>query len=300
MSSEDPSRPRAPTVTPPADQESDGREVDAVDDVDEPRVWEPGEWSSRARHPAARGLDVRPAAGPEMPAFVALLAGCRPRRGGNRLPVGHPARGRAPRYERCRELPPDPERRDKMQRHRTRIAAAEALKRAELDGLLHWALGVMLDLTDERCSITYHSLATIGKAAGGQDERTVGSWLARLHELGWVQRRHRFKIEGGQVRGTSNEWRIDIPDHLRAERHAVAAAAAARTRKANKGKGSRYTPPARARQTDGPAQPPAYQANEAERPRPNERAESQRRAREARRNIQALKARAMRAKHVPP
>jgi hypothetical protein len=245
----------------------DDLDEDEDQDVDESRSWEPGEWSSRTRHPAAAGLKLRPAVGTSMVAVVAWLAGCwGPRRGGNRLPAGHPARGRTHRYERCRELPPDPERRDKHQRERTRIAANDALARGELDLCEYTALMALLDLTDKTCKVTYHQLETIGSEAGGYSRRTVCTWLARLRQRGWVQRAHRFTVgDGGQMVGTSNLWRIDIPAHLRAERYAAEQKRRgdAAARRAGPG---RYTPPARANGRGGSAkEPPDYWANEAQR-----------------------------------
>jgi hypothetical protein len=239
-------------------------------------------WSSRARHPAAAHLREQRAAGTAMVAVAAALTGrafvpkvtplgagvalIGRRRGGNRLPVDHPAYGRTHRYERCRQLPPDPEKRNRNQRHRTRVAAATALRLGELDKIEHEALMVMLELTDETCQVTYHGLEAIAEAAGGYGVRTVCGWLARLRQRGWLHRAHRFIVADGRVVGTSNQWRIDIPAHLRAERYAVEAQSRAKKRAetaARRGKSGRFTPPAHRGAPDGPG--PVYEDAEARR-----------------------------------
>lgn len=172
------------------------------------------------------------------------------RRGGNRLPEGHPARGRPPRYERCRALPDDPERRDRQQRERTRRAAAMALDAGELPRRAHAALMVLLDLTDQRCSVTWHSLATIGRAGGGYEARTAGRWMAELVELGWLHCQHRYRVVQGRYEATTNLWRIDIPDPWRQK---VLEAEGRRRKEAKAeqraGDARRYTPPRSSRPT---------------------------------------------------
>lgn len=174
----------------------------------------------------------------------------RGRHGGNHLAPGHKHRAWTPDYDRVREFPSDPERRDKWQRERTRRAASLALhERGELSKEEAHYLDVMLNLTNETCKITYHSLTAIGIAAGGAAAKTAGYWLGRLRTLGWVQARHRWKPVRSRIEATTNEWRIDIPEHLRAEVLEREAEKRARTREENRSKKpGRYTPKA----TSGP------------------------------------------------
>jgi hypothetical protein len=55
----------------------------------------------------------------------------------------------------------------------------------------------------------------------GAGARTAGRWMATLAGLGWVEAVHRHKVVNGEHWGTSNLWRFQIPDHLRAELHAA-------------------------------------------------------------------------------
>lgn len=136
-------------------------------------------------------------------------------RGGNRLPEGHPARGRPPAYERKRSLGPDTERRDRRQRERARRAAAMARERGELPGLLYTALSSLLDMSDDLCSPVWPALATIGRKCGGLDERTAGRHMAALKDLGWLDFVHRYRFRNGHIEGDTNLWRVDIPARYR-------------------------------------------------------------------------------------
>ena len=148
------------------------------------------------------------------------------RRGGNHLPPGHAARGRPPSYARIRSFGPDPERRDRHQRARTRRAVALAQARGQLSTTLAGVLGALLDASDDRVSDGWWCLATIarmvlGAEHYGEDEdagqRTAGRWMHELWELGWVEKVHRFRVVAGQCQATSNLWRVVIPAQLRAE-----------------------------------------------------------------------------------
>jgi hypothetical protein len=173
-------------------------------------------------------------------------------RGGNRLPPGHPARGRPPSYERCRSFGPDPERRDRNQRTRTRRAVALAQQRGQLSPLLAGVLAALLDASDQRLSESWWRLSTIARLVLGAErygedkragQRTAGRWMAELRELGWVERVHRYEVGRGQLRWTSNLWRFVIPEELRAEVEAVEdiARAKAQARRIPQG---RVAPPA--------------------------------------------------------
>jgi len=85
-------------------------------------------------------------------------------------------------------------------------------------------LGRLLDASDDHLTAGWWSLGWIARAVLGQDrygpdnvggQRTAGRWMAELHRLGWVQREHRFVVEAGRVRATSNLWRLVIPEPLR-------------------------------------------------------------------------------------
>ena len=188
----------------------------------------------------------------------------KPHRGGNRLPPGHPARGRPPSYQRCRSWGPDPERRDRNQRTRTRRAVALAQQRGQLSPLLAGVLAALLDASDQRLSESWWRLSTIARLVLGAErygedkragQRTAGRWMAELRELGWVERLHRYEVGRGQLRWTSNLWRFVIPEELRAEVEEVEdiARAKAQARRAPKG---RVTPPAVANATGAPTPPP--------------------------------------------
>ena len=182
-------------------------------------------------------------------------------RGGNQLPPGHPARGRPPSYQRCPSWGPDPERRDRNQRTRTRRAVALAQQRGQLSPLLAGVLAALLDASDQRLSESWWRLSTIARLVLGAErygedkragQRTAGRWMAELRELGWVERVHRYEVGRGQLRWTSNLWRFVIPEELRAEVEEVEdiARAKAQARHAPQG---RVTPPAGA----GAAQAPS-------------------------------------------
>ena len=183
------------------------------------------------------------------PAVTIVAVGRRSRRGGNRLrPQQYPVRG--PTYQRRRCFGADPERRDRNQRSRTRRAVAVALTRGELPDRLAAVLYQLLD----RCTDTLLCPAPDGGPAcsgwwseryihglifpdgddrtdeeanewGGGDTkrrgaRTAGRWMAELAQLGWVESIHRHRLVNGEISGTSNLWRLRIPDHLRGELHA--------------------------------------------------------------------------------
>ncbi len=67
-----------------------------------------------------------------------------------------------------------------------------------------------------------------GSRFAGPGARTAGRWMAALVAAGWVQVVHRHKVINGEHWGTSNLWRFQIPDHLRAELHAAEDASRAR------------------------------------------------------------------------
>jgi hypothetical protein len=143
-------------------------------------------------------------------------------------------------YRRRHQFPDDPERRDRRQRERTRIAADTAAAQGELPTELHRALMVLLAHTDDRCAgPIYPSLATIAREVHGPDHyddeggaRTAGRWLAALEARGWLHRVHRTRRRGdGTMQALSNAYRVDIPDHLRTERHALEDAKRARSTK---------------------------------------------------------------------
>jgi hypothetical protein len=174
--------------------------------------------------PVSASLEM---AAPQRPApsAGAVVEG-RPHRGGNRLPPGHAARGRPPSYARIRSFGPDPERRDRHQRARTRRAVALTQARGQLSTTLAGVLGALLDASDDRVSDGWWCLATIarmvlGAEHYGEDEdagqRTAGRWMHELWELGWVEKVHRFRVVAGQCQATSNLWRVVIPAELRAE-----------------------------------------------------------------------------------
>ena len=141
------------------------------------------------------------------------------RRGGNRLPVGHPARGRTHRYPRQRMLPEDHERRDRHQRERTRRAAIRAVGEGALTRSQHQILETLISFSDEHLTMVWPTLGTIGQRAGGLDERTVGRHMQALKELGWVAWNHRYKFVAGRIVADSNLWRVDIPPRYRAQLH---------------------------------------------------------------------------------
>jgi hypothetical protein len=166
----------------------------------------------------------------------------RSRRGGNRLPPDrYPRCG--PRYERSRSFGPDPEVRDKWLRGRMRQAIRLAQERGELSLRLAVVLERILEhVTNDTLVVTgpedgpvcsgWWKLATIHKmvyrgpddvvSVNGEDDsdenrcaRTACGWMAELGGLGWVERVHRQRIVNGVPCGTSNLWRIRMPDHIR-------------------------------------------------------------------------------------
>jgi hypothetical protein len=174
------------------------------------------------------------------------VVGARRQRGGNRLsPDRYPVRG--PSYERRRVFPDDPERRDRNQRNRTRRAVGMALTRGRLSDRLASLLSQLLDRCDDRllgpapddgaaCSgwwtlkyihdlilppdqVDDEEVADINEGEDVSDAgaRTAGRWMSKLDELGWVNSIHRHRPVYGEKWGTSNLWRIRIPDDLRAE-----------------------------------------------------------------------------------
>lgn len=155
-------------------------------------------------------------------------------RGGNRLPMGHPARAAAPgRYQRRRQFPLDYERRDRNQRERARRAARLAARRGELTATQYAALTALMDHSDRTLAgPIYPSLATLARDVHGPDRydpdaaaagaRTAGRWVAELDALGWLHRIHRTRRQpDGTVHAQSNAYRVDIPEHLRAEVEAL-------------------------------------------------------------------------------
>ncbi len=198
----------------------------------------------------------------------------RPRRGGNRLPPGHPARGRPPSYQRCRSWGPDPERRDRNQRTRTRRAIALAQQRGQLSPLLAGVLAALLDASDQRLSESWWRLSTIARLVLGAErygedkragQRTAGRWMAELRELGWVERVHRYEVGRGQLRWTSNLWRFVIPEELRAEVETVedTARAKAQARRVPQG---RVAPPGAPGAAEAPPPPEAGPSAEEAKP----------------------------------
>lgn len=180
-----------------------------------------------------------------------------PDRGGNRLSGTHPARGRAPAYQRERDWPgPDPERRDRHQRERVRRAADLAAQRGLLTATEHRWLTALLSFSDDRCSPVWPALTTIATRVHGvtryrtsstddasstRGQRTAGRWISRLVELGWVQRQHRYHNDAGRVVADTNLYRIVIPEPLRRELEAIedrARAARRRTKLGNERDGS--------------------------------------------------------------
>lgn len=100
------------------------------------------------------------------------------------------------------------------------MAEAQGQVTSTLAGVLF----TLLEAADDHLHPTWWSLAYIARLvlgegrygddpAGGQ--RTAGKWMAELGRLGWVERQHRFVVEDGGVRGTSNLWRFTIPPVLR-------------------------------------------------------------------------------------
>jgi hypothetical protein len=166
----------------------------------------------------------------------------RSKRGGNRLPPDrYPRCG--PRYERSRSFGPDPEVRDKYLRSRMRQAIKLAQERGELPLKLAVVLERILEhITPDTLVVNgpedgpqcsgWWKLSTIHKmvyrgpddvASDGEDlsdenrcARTACDWMADLGELGWFDRIHRQRIVNGVPCGTSNLWRIRMPDHIRA------------------------------------------------------------------------------------
>lgn len=67
-----------------------------------------------------------------------------------------------------------------------------------------------------------------GPRFAGPGARTAGRWMATLGALGWVEVIHRHKVINGEHWGTSNLWRLKIPDHIRVELHATEDASRAR------------------------------------------------------------------------
>ncbi len=198
----------------------------------------------------------------------------KPHRGGNRLPPGHPARGRPPSYQRCRSWGPDPERRDRNQRTRTRRAVALAQQRGQLSPLLAGVLAALLDASDQRLSESWWRLSTIARLVLGAErygedkragQRTAGRWMAELRELGWVERVHRYEVGRGQLRWTSNLWRFVIPEELRAEVETVedTARAKAQARRVPQGRVAPATTPGA---TEAPSPPEAGPSAEEAKP----------------------------------
>lgn len=176
-------------------------------------------------------------------------------RGGNRLPEGHEARGRPPAYDRVRSFGPDPERRDRRQRERSRRAAELAAERGELPRILHRAVIRLLEYGDDRCSPVWPSLTTIGRDIGGYDQRTAGRWMAELVTLGWVERVHRYRFRDGHIEGDSNLWRVIIPERWRVLLQDREDAARSRSGKARPTRRAPQNGPGR--QRSGTSRPPA-------------------------------------------
>jgi hypothetical protein len=82
-----------------------------------------------------------------------------------------------------------------------------------------WSLGYIRNLVPDELVAEPEAASVAGAGAGGHDQarsRTAGRWMAVLRECGWIERIHRQRIVNGEPTGTSNLWRIRIPDHLRA------------------------------------------------------------------------------------
>jgi hypothetical protein len=166
----------------------------------------------------------------------------RSKRGGNRLPRDrYPKCG--PRYERSRSFGPDPEVRDKFLRSRMHQAIKLAQERGELPLRLAVVLERILEhITNDTLLVNgpedgpqcsgWWKLSTIHKmvyrgpndvvSVDGEDDsdeercaRTAGDWMAWFGQLGWFDRIHRQKVVNGVPCGTSNLWRIRMPDHIR-------------------------------------------------------------------------------------
>ena len=161
-------------------------------------------------------------------------------RGGNKLPPGHPARGRPPKYERRWSWDgwgPDPERRDRNQRTRARRAVALAQGRGLLTPLLASVLYALYDASDERLNVTWWGEAYIARLVNGSGHygdneagaRTAGAWMAELKKLGWAQAIQRMVVVEGRLRFTTNAWRLVIPPALRSEVEAREDAARAKS-----------------------------------------------------------------------
>lgn len=173
-----------------------------------------------------------------------------PRRGGNRLGPDHPYRSWTPSYERRRDLGPSPERHDHNQRTRTRRAMALAQSQGRLPPILAAVLEACCEMSDTTMQPIWPRLATIARRVLGDDhynddgtggERTAGRWMSQLKQLGWFDWENRFVNQPGQVQGTSNLWRVIIPDVLR---HTVEAAEDAARARAATGKKTTPTPKA--------------------------------------------------------
>lgn len=157
------------------------------------------------------------------------------RRGGNRLGPDHPYRHWAPSYERRRALGRSPERHDRNQRTRTIRAIAMAQEQGVLSQVLAAALLALCEMADATMAPIFPKLSTIARKVLGTDnytnpdgdpgdnpgdastggERTAGRWMHDLKGLGWLQWQNRSISNHGQAQGTSNLWRIIIPDDLR-------------------------------------------------------------------------------------
>lgn len=213
-------------------------------------------------------------------------------RGGNRLPAGHAHPG--PRYARRSDFDADHERRDLNQRERTRRAVGLALKHGQLTPLLAAVLGQLLDASNNRLidaapdggpactgwwSLRHiHTLVAPRLAADGvpvpadeldpnEGARSAGRWMHQLFELGWVDKIHRRRIVNGVPTGTSNLWRIQIPDAYRNGLHAREDARRAdKTREAHRN--GRYTAPRSAAEATAEASTARHAAEERRRAQP--------------------------------
>lgn len=78
-------------------------------------------------------------------------------------------------------------------------------------------LAAVVSFGDETLSegSIYPRLRTIGERAGGLAPRTVSRHLRVLEQQGWVATRHRYRRLANGIRGTSNEYRVDIPECFR-------------------------------------------------------------------------------------
>lgn len=141
-------------------------------------------------------------------------------RGGNRLGPDHPHYRWTPSYERCRQLPADPCRGDRVDREAKRRCVERALAGGDISQQEAIWLGVALSFSDVTGKAIWPSHAAIG-AAMGRSVRTSQRHAASLRAKGWVVVEHRFVVEAGRVRGTSNVTRVDPPaelyDQVRAE-----------------------------------------------------------------------------------